>query len=498
MAGRITRRRLLGGVAAGALAGRWARAPSPAAAAELAAPWCSLDAGPEPSASIGAPSALPVEEPRELVGEWTAPFRVRAAVVGVHAILLRTGKVLLVEGPRAAVWDPADGTARRIQPPEDLFCAGHCVLGDGRVFFAGGAKTGPPPNWTVLFDPVTETFELGPTMRQGRWYPTATALPDGDHVLITTGDVDRSGVVNEDVEVYSALDGTVGVVGTRRFGLYPHQKVTPDGRVLIAGPARHDVAVLDPVDWSWTELPILRAMHQGGGGVLLPGGPDGPHEVMLYGSTSTSGVMVESFDVLRPEDGWRRRAKLPGPRAHMNSVILPDGTVLGVGGSNQEGNLHESLLYDPVADTWTPMAAQLQVRGYHSTALLLPDGRVLSAGDNREPGGFDTLELYSPPYLYRGERPTIRRAPEAISWGAAFEVLAGAPVTRAVLLRPGSVTHTNEMDQRHVELAVTVTGRLVQATAPASGTVAPAGWYLLFLVDAAGVPSKGAWVHVGP
>jgi hypothetical protein len=67
----------------------------------------------------------------------------------------------------------------------------------------------------------------------------------------------------------------------------------------------------------------------------------------------------------------------------MNSVMLPDGKILVVGGNEADQfdiPDYQSLLYNPTADKWTPMASQKYRRGYHSTAILLPDGRVLSAG----------------------------------------------------------------------------------------------------------------------
>ena len=66
-------------------------------------------------------------------------------------------------------------------------------------------------------------------------------------------------------------------------------------------------------------------------------------------------------------------------------MILPDGNLLAVGGNNygaSDGSRCESEMYSPATNTWTPMAAQAEGRGYHSTAILLPDARVLSAGDD--------------------------------------------------------------------------------------------------------------------
>ena len=50
---------------------------------------------------------------------------------------------------------------------------------------------------------------------------------------------------------------------------------------------------------------------------------------------------------------------------------------------------------------------------YHSTAILLPDGRVLSMGSNPRAKMIEkSIEIFSPPYLFRGERPVISRNPD--------------------------------------------------------------------------------------
>jgi len=76
----------------------------------------------------------------------------------------------------------------------DLFCSGHALLPDGRVFVAGG-HTGTPhvgiPNST-FFDPSTQSWSSGPSMSVGRWYPSVTSLPDG-RMLVTAGETNCDG-----------------------------------------------------------------------------------------------------------------------------------------------------------------------------------------------------------------------------------------------------------------------------------------------------------------
>ena len=76
----------------------------------------------------------------------------------------------------------------------------------------------------------------------------------------------------------------------------------------------------------------------------------------------------------------------------------------------------QAELWDPATNRWTQLASQTVYRGYHSTALLLPDGRVLSAGGRHE----RTAEVFSPPYLFKGARPTISSAPAVVTPGTTF------------------------------------------------------------------------------
>jgi hypothetical protein len=187
----------------------------------------------------------------------------------------------------------------------------------------------------------------------------------------------------------------------------------------------------------------------------------------------------------------------------MNIVYLPDGQVLGVGGNSYDRfgqPQYAALMYDPSADTWTTMASQTLRRAYHSTALLLPDGRVLSAGDTGPGGGGVRLEIYSPPYLFRGARPAITSvSADQIGYGEAFKVRTDVPVSRYVLIHPTAVTHANDMSGRFVELEVTSrNGTASWLKAPANANLAQPGYYMLFAVDANGVPSVATWVHLGP
>jgi hypothetical protein len=478
--------------------------------------------------------------PPEAVGAWAGPYPMNG-VIAIHATLMPNGKILyFYNNPsfgdedlaKVMVWDPVTKTGVRRDVPSNIWCAGQVLLADGRVLVVGGnLKYQDPVNPNVpgnsfrglneiwLFDPVTESWTQGPNMRHGRWYPTATRLADG-RVLITAGwdeTGNGSSANNRDVELYTpAADGrgpgTVQVVGDNDLDYYPHQFVLPDGRVLIAGPRIDDTYYVNPAaNFAFSQAPDLNVdrVFGFGFGVLLPGPPSGSSNVLLVGGATTgdangSTATTEQLDAASPGGGWQPRASLPESRRNVNGVILPDGNVLAVGG-NQEGASNgyrkEALLYSPAANSWTPMATQPEGRGYHSTALLLPDASVVSAGGDTDPvRGIvnDIAEVFAPPYLFRGvPGPAIGSAPGSVGYGAQFAIGASGQVSRAVLMAPGATTHANDMNQRHVELAITPTAGGVLAASPPSPNVAPPGPYMLYLLNAQGVPSAARWVWVG-
>ena len=189
-----------------------------------------------------------------------------------------------------------------------------------------------------------------------------------------------------------------------------------------------------------------------------------------------------------------------GRRQH-NVTVLPDGTVLVTGGSNapgfnnQAGAVYTTELWNPATETWTTLASSTQYRGYHSTALLLPDGRVLSSGGDNHA----TAEVFSPPYLFKGARPTVTTAPTSVGYGQSFSIETpdAVDITKVTLVRLSSVTHAFNENQRFNSLGFTrVTGGL-NVTAPANGNLAPPGDYMLFLINGNGVPSVAKMVRVG-
>jgi hypothetical protein len=153
-------------------------------------------------------------------------------------------------------------------------------------------------------------------------------------------------------------------------------------------------------------------------------------------------------------------------------------------------------LYDPLPkNTWTTLANASVVRVYHSTTLLLPDGRVLSTGSGDAGVATQqyTYEVFSPPYLFKGARPSYNLPTTAMHYGQSFQVRTpNATVIRKVtLIRLMSTTHAFDQGQRLNTLSfqAAADGQSLTVTPPASGRLAPPGPYMLFILNDKGVPS---------
>jgi hypothetical protein len=64
------------------------------------------------------------------------------------------------------------------------------------------------------------------------------------------------------------------------------------------------------------------------------------------------------------------------------------------------------------------------------------------------------------------------------------------------LVRVGAVTHSVNMEQRYIPLSFSRGTASLTATAPANANIAPPGFYMLFIIDANGVPSVARMVQV--
>jgi hypothetical protein len=184
--------------------------------------------------------------------------------------------------------------------------------------------------------------------------------------------------------------------------------------------------------------------------------------------------------------------------------------------------VYHADLFDPRTGSWRTLASATVSRLYHSTALLLETGEVITAGTefqnyvdmidpvkaqscfpNREvicTNPFEyRLEVFSPPYLQTGKpRPGISEAPKSLTYMSTFKVQLSTSdtINRVSFIRYGTSTHNLNTDQRFVELEILgQKGQELWLRAPPSGSVAPPGNWMLFVLRD-GVPSIAKTINL--
>jgi hypothetical protein len=287
---------------------------------------------------------------------------------------------------------------------------------------------------------------------------------------------------------------------------YPRAFAAPNGKLFYAG-ERDTTMYYDPAGFgTWTYVAARQVASRDYGSAVMYQ----PGKIVYIGGGAPTAT-AEIIDLNQGSPSWRFTNPMKSPRRQMNATLLADGKVLATGGSYGSAFSDETKpvltaeLWDPDTETWTTMAAEQVVRVYHSTAVLLPDGRVLEAGGgaggitpDNPAGNTDQLsaEIFSPPYLFTpagdpATRPTITSLPATGTWGQSVAV--GTPdaasISKVTFLRLGSVTHAFNQGQRFLSLAFSQTSGGLQVTLPASPNVAPAGPYMMFILNGNGVPS---------
>jgi len=451
-------------------------------------------------------------------------------LIAIHTVMTPDGKILTFGtdelGRQGAqflydVWNPDLGTGANAHNTlintlgVDSFCSAAIVLPEsGNILMSGGdnrplGQVGMGIKDSPIFNTASETLTQAAEMSSARWYPTATTLANGD--ILLNGGRDGVGRPVSTPEVYSPASNTWrSLLGVSQVGygyIYPRQWVAPDGRVFGYSTSKNmyyikaegngqlqyrgKIPVVGGIDSSTAVMyQPGKILHVGGPGLNAQNAPH-HNSAHIIDINDSYPVVTETADPQQPG------------RILVNSVVLPNGKVMIVGGSGKWNALSDVAtqpeIWDPTDGSWSLMEPSSTARLYHSTALLLKDGRVLVAGGGA-PGPLvnTNAEIFSPPYLFDSDgmatRPDIITAPDEAPYGSEVFVRhnPGGIVTRVTLIKTGAVTHSYNMEQRFIELNFTVadSGNGVKVTLPDSPNTATPGYYLLHLLNDAGVPSK--------
>ena len=491
---------------------------SPAEALAAAAPASSAEAD-------GRRRVLAIQGPER--SRWSAP--VGLGLVPAAAANLPDGRVLLWSArdrfefggdlglTYTATLNPATGavTERLVQETvHDMFCPGTSILPDGRLLVSGGSSAAR----TSLYDPVANSWSAGAAITIPRAYHANTVLADGSVFMI--GGSWAGGIGGKHGELWTqetgwrTLDGVrvdsmLSPDPSRGFGMDSHFWLLPtgDGRVLYAGPG---------VEMQWIDARGLGSVQPAGrradDEVSITGNAvmyDAGRILKTGGATSYSDSEAHAHSVLLEVQGGtvmpRRIVSMAYRRAFHNSVVLPNGQVVVVGGATRTLGFSDAYavmvpeLFDPATESFTPLPALTVPRTYHGVALLLPDARVLVAGGGLCGAGCEAnhpdYQILSPYYLFNADgssatRPVINSAPAQAVHGSTINVSTSSAVTAFSIVRLSAATHGVNNDQRRLSLAFRSLGNNnYQVDIPGNPGWAVPGPWMLFASNAAGTPS---------
>jgi galactose oxidase len=476
---------------------------------------------------------LPVLGNPATVGQWTAPAAL--SIVPVAAANLPGGNVLMWSAYErlsfggdngrtyTSTYNPSTGASSEVlvsNTGHDMFCPGISNLADGRVIVTGGSSSSK----TSVYNPNTGAWSASSAMNLPRGYHASVSLSNGE--VFTIGGSWSGGQGNKDGEVWSPSTGawrrlpsvwddvmlTADKAGIYRADNHAWLFAASNGRVFHAGPSKR-------MNWFDTA---------GNGAVTNAGERAGEDQMngnavmfdinkllTLGGAIHYDGVdatrAAQVININNTAVTVKQTAPMAYARAFHNSVVLPNGNVVVVGGQtypapfSDDRAVFAAEMWDARTETFSTLAPMTEARTYHSVALLLTDGRVLSGG-----GGLcgtcatnhPNVQIFSPPYLFNANgtlatRPVISSAPTLGNAGSNITVTTNTASSSFALVRLASATHSVNNEQRRVPVSFSTTGiNRYSLALPADRGVLVPGYYMLFAMNSAGVPSVSRSIRI--
>ena len=475
----------------------------------------------------------PATTPTESKGSWSAT--IGFPLVPAAAALLPGNKLLTWSAysnttfggsngkTQTAILDLNTGVVTPLtvsSTGHDMFCPGVSILPDGRILISGGSNSAA----ATIYDPVNNTWTAAAPMKIPRGYQSNVTLSTGE--VFSIGGSWAGGQGGKNGEIWSASAGwrtlanapvapilTNDPQGVFRSDNHAWLFAVSGGKVFHAGPSRRmnmfttsgtggvqDLGLRadssDAMNGNAVMYDVGRILTLGGS----PGYQNSDATARAYTIDINNGVTVT------------RTGDMAARRTFANSVVLPDGQVLALGGQAYAQPFSDTTAamvpeaWNPATGKFTALAPMATPRTYHSVGLLLPDARVFVGGGGlcgscttNHPDG----QIFTPPYLLNADgtarpRPTITTAPTSAALGSTIQVTTSGPTPTFSLIRTSTVTHSVNTDQRRIPLTPTaVTGNTASLALPSDPGVVIPGQYLLFAIDANGVPSVAKTIKIG-
>ncbi|XP_022997365.1 aldehyde oxidase GLOX1-like [Cucurbita maxima] len=454
-------------------------------------------------------------------------------------------------------YDVASNSFRPLMVQTDVWCSAGAAMSDGTLVQTGGFNDGD--RRVRIFKPYpngSDWEEIPFALSVRRWYPTNHILPDGRQIVIggrrqfnyeffpKTGGTSKAYSLPFLIEtndrliennlypfVFLNIDGSLFIFANNRSILfdYARNKVLKTFPAIPGGDPR-----CYPSTGSAVLLPLknLQAATIGAEVLVCGGAPKGSFNEALNRTFVKALNTCARTTITDPKPEWVIET-MPVGRVMGDMILLPNGDVLIINGAglgtagwdNARDPVLNPVVYrpsDPPGLRFRLLNPSTIPRLYHSTAVLLGDGRILVGGSNPNiyynftGVPFPTelrLEAFSPPYLdpkFENLQPMIlspssqtkvRHAQQLV---VRFKLTGGGVTSDTVevtMVAPPFNTHSFSMSQRLLVIGgenVTNVGNNtwdIHVSIPGSGTIAPSGYYLLFVVHGK-IPSKGIWIRI--
>ena len=463
------------------------------------------------------------------------------------------GSPQVQDGRTFDIWDPTAGLGAGHVTLQGIvgvnsFCGAQAFQADGSLLVSGGIfDNGNDKGSVVLNSQGSAVTALTAKFANDRYYATMITLADGRQLIMggsypynggyadPQGSIDKGYMTGMTPEIYGGgkWSSLFGASSRDAFGpdnnrwWYPRAWVAPGGKVF--GLTSEKMWLLDAsgtgavTAWAFKQAqrsassaadapnvgPTSTAVMYDTGKVLQVGGNSYDNSNGFLASS-----LATTVDVNGATPAVAETAPMNFGRAWANATVLPTGQVAVTGGSlnnNQDGAnaVLRSETWDPRTGKWSLGASGAVYRGYHSSAILMQNGALLVAGGGA-PGPVNNrnAEVYYPPYLFTASGGTATLAPRpsivslasvtpAYGQSLAFELTSANGLSQVVLVGLSQVTHSFNSTQRRYVASFTQSGQGVSAQMPASGAIAPPGYYQLVAIDRNGVPSPGVIVGLG-
>ncbi|GKA22775.1 aldehyde oxidase GLOX-like protein [Tanacetum coccineum] len=451
-------------------------------------------------------------------------------------------------------YDVSLNSIRPLMVLTDLWCSSGALGPDGSLVQTGGFNDGDHVVRVYKSCDKCDWKEINFGLLERRWYATSHILQDGRQIIIggrRQYNYEFYPKRSKNVEVISLPFLVQTYDQGIENNLYPFVFLHTDGSLFIF--ANNRAILLDylknKVVKTYPEMPggDPRNYPSTGSAVLLPmrieqgvvevvevlvcgGAPKGAH------INAKKGTFVGALDtcgrikISDPNPKWVME-RMPMGRVMGDMLLLPNGDVLVINGGssgtagweNGRNPVLKPVIYKPdnsIGSRFEVQNPSSIPRMYHSAAVLVRDGRVLVGGSNpHEQYNFTnvlyptelSLEAFSPSYLdpsSSGLRPKILLSTTHIKYGKKIVIrfMVTTPLDMksvlATMVAPSFNTHSFSMNQRLLFLDRDNITKVdakwsyeVGVVAPPSSNVAPAGYYLLFLVHK-NIPGEGVWIHV--